>query len=93
MANITDNTSGDIDGIDFDDATHGINKEKAIKNPNRLDDQYRSTTDLDNTLGFNITRRHEGLVEDQTGDDVSTRTELDVGNFNANTDKIDEGNT
>ena len=86
MANITD-SSGDIDGTDFDDATHGINKTKTIKNPNRLDDQYRSTSEE-----YNTDTRHEGLVENQEGDDVVKRTELQVGKFHADTDAIQEGN-
>ena len=86
MANITD-SSGDIDGTDFDDATDGINKTKTLKNPNRLDDQYRATTQE-----YDEDTYHEGLVEEQQGDDVSTRTELQVGKFNATTDEIERGN-
>ena len=91
MANITD-TSGDIDGIDFDDATDGINKTKTLKNPNRLDDQYRATTQE-----YDGDTRHEGLVEEQQGDDVVKRTELQVGNFDdtagATFNNIEQGNT
>ena len=85
MANITD-TSGDIDGTDFDDATDGINKTKTTKNPNRLDDQHRETNKT-----YNKDTYHEGLLQDQQGDDVSKRTEIKVGKFDTD-DKIARGN-
>jgi hypothetical protein len=67
MANAMD-SSGDIDGVDFDDSTDGLNAAKATKNPNNADNQHRTTAEAPDTTAY-----HESLSANQKGDDVGTR--------------------